>query len=60
MTKLFYKLNSAPPQPSNYNIVSSEPKITATWNDMYDGINRANNLLANINKPAMSEKKAGN
>ncbi|WP_040679246.1 RagB/SusD family nutrient uptake outer membrane protein [Niabella aurantiaca] len=51
----FYKLNTAVPHPANYNILESEPKINNTWNNLYDGINRANNLLANINKPEMDE-----
>lgn len=53
----FYKNTSAVPHPANYDIVVSEPKINNTWNNLYDGINRANNLLANINKPAMDEQK---
>lgn len=52
----FYKLNTATPSPANYNIVVSEPRINSTWNALYNGINLANNLLANINKPAMNEK----
>jgi hypothetical protein len=52
----FYKLNTATPHPANYNILVSEPKINSTWNDLYAGINLANNLLANINKPTMNEK----
>jgi hypothetical protein len=53
----FYKLNTAVPHPANYNILESEPRTNNNWNDLYDGINRANNLLANINKPAMDEKR---
>ena len=52
----FYKLSTAVPHPANYNITPAEPKTNNTWRDLYAGINRANNLLANINKPSMSEK----
>lgn len=52
----FYKLSTSTPNPANYNITEAEPKIRNTWNDLYDGVNRANNLLANINKPVMSER----
>jgi hypothetical protein len=55
----YYKLNTATPHPANYNILPSEPKINNTWNDLYKGIDRANYLLANINKPAMDETKRG-
>ena len=51
----WYKLNTTTPFPANYDIATSEPKIYATWSDLYAGINRANNLLANINKPVMDE-----
>lgn len=53
----FYKNTSAVPHPANYDIAVSEPKINNNWNDLYDGINRANNLLANIGKPTMDETK---
>lgn len=52
----FYKLSTSVPHPANYNITPAEPKINNTWRDLYSGINRANNLLANINKPTMNEK----
>ncbi|RXF70115.1 RagB/SusD family nutrient uptake outer membrane protein [Arcticibacter tournemirensis] len=52
----FYKLSTSVPHPANYNITPAEPKTNNTWKDLYSGINRANNLLANINKPVMSEK----
>jgi SusD family. len=53
----FYKNTSAVPHPANYDIVVSEPKINNTWNNLYAGINKANNLLANINKPEMDETR---
>jgi hypothetical protein len=55
----YYKVSTASPHPANYDISSSEPRIYNTWKDYYVGINRANNLLANINKPNMSEKDRG-
>ena len=53
----FYELNTSAPFPANYNITTSQPQINTTWNDLYDGINRANYLLANVNKPVMDETK---
>lgn len=55
----WYKLNTTTPFPGNYDIATSEPKIYATWSDLYAGINRANNLLANIDKPSMDETARG-
>lgn len=55
----FYKLNTTTPHPANYNIATTENRIYNTWRDYYDGINRANNLLANINKPVMNERDRG-
>ena len=52
----YYRLSTNTPHPANYNITTTEPKIYNAWKDLYDGINRANNLLANINKPAMDER----
>jgi hypothetical protein len=52
----YYKLSTTTPHPANYDIATTETRLYAAWQDYYDGINRANNLLANINKPAMSEK----
>ncbi len=51
----FYKLNTSSPIVPNYNIDISDSRINSTWNALYNGINLANNLLANINKPAMDE-----
>jgi hypothetical protein len=52
----YYKLSTTSPHPANYNYTTTEPRLYNTWSDLYDGINRANNLLANINKPAMNER----
>ena len=35
------------------NFTSSESSIASTWADLYNGINRANLVLENINKPVM-------
>src|SRR6185312_3418857 len=51
----FYKLNTSSPIVPNYNIDISDSRVNSTWNALYNGINLANNLLANINKPAMDE-----
>lgn len=53
----FYKNTSSAPFAGIYNIVVSDAGINGTWNALYDGINLANNLLANINKPVMDENK---
>ena len=38
---------------SVYDVPSSDPLVAGTWQELYIGINRANMLLANINKPVM-------
>ncbi|MGX5817075.1 RagB/SusD family nutrient uptake outer membrane protein [Chitinophaga lutea] len=38
-----------------YNISTSDPYIADNWRFWYEGINRANMLLANVNKPRMDE-----
>jgi SusD family. len=37
-------------------VVTTEPKISATWGYLYTGIERANLLLENLNKPDMDEQ----
>ena len=37
-------------------VTTSENNVTTVWTALYNGIERANLLLANINKPAMSEE----
>lgn len=44
---------------AGYNISSADAKILAYWKDLYAGINRANMLLANIDKPDMDEGNRG-
>ncbi|QEC56323.1 RagB/SusD family nutrient uptake outer membrane protein [Flavisolibacter ginsenosidimutans] len=53
----YYKLSTTSPHPLYYNITPAEPRTSNTWNDLYKGIDRANYLLANINKPAMDEQR---
>lgn len=52
----FYKLSTTTPHPADYDITTTESRVYNAWRDYYTGINRANNLLANINKPVMNEK----
>ena len=35
----------------------TDPSVSALWNTLYDGLNRANDLIANINLPTMDEGK---
>jgi starch-binding outer membrane protein, SusD/RagB family len=53
----FYKNTTPNPFPANYDIVESDAGINSTWNALYEGVNYANNLLANINKPEMDETR---
>jgi hypothetical protein len=39
----------------DYDVSPSDVKILSYWRDLYDGINRANMLLENIDKPEWSE-----
>ena len=43
--------------PKIYNYTAGDPYVLATWTACYTGIQRANLLLANINKPQMDENK---
>lgn len=40
---------------SSYNVAAADPNVRSWWATCYRGINRANLLLANINKPSMNE-----
>jgi len=42
-----------------YNFDNSNPDITSFWGTLYTGINNANSLIANINKPKMDETARG-
>lgn len=46
--------------PKVFNYTAGEPLVFSIWNACYTGIQRANLLLANINKPAMDETKRNN
>lgn len=53
----FYKSTTTPPNAMAYDFNSADPYVEAAWRDLYTGINRANYLLANINRPVMDEQK---
>jgi len=55
----FYKRSTAQVDPIVYNADGSNSTITATWSSLYAGINNANLLLANIDRPAMDETERG-
>lgn len=40
-----------------YDVAAADPNIAANWQFWYDGINRANYLLASIDKPKMDEQE---
>jgi hypothetical protein len=44
---------------SMYDVEAADPNIAANWQFWYDGINRANFLLENIDKPQMDEAERG-
>lgn len=51
----FYKANTSAANAMAYDHNTADTYVSNTWRDLYRGINRANYLLANINKPVMSE-----
>ena len=53
----FYKRNNSDITPYFYNHDASHAIINACWRQLYDGVNRANLLLANVDKPVMDERK---
>jgi starch-binding outer membrane protein, SusD/RagB family len=53
----FVKRTGVAISPMLFNYDASHSVISITWKSLYDGINRANYLLANIDKPMMEEKK---
>lgn len=55
----FYKRSTAQVDPIVYNADGSNSTITATWSSLYAGINNANLLLANIDRPVMDETERG-
>jgi hypothetical protein len=52
-----YKNTSATANAMVYDHNSADSYVEQTWRDLYIGINRANYLLANLEKPSMDEKK---
>lgn len=40
---------------AGFNAASTDPKVLSYWQTLYVGINKANQLLANIDKPVMDE-----
>lgn len=53
----FYRNTSPNPNTMAYDFTASDNYISRTWKDLYEGINRANYLLANLDKPVMDENK---
>lgn len=53
----FYKLNTANINPAHYNHDAANTIVLAAWRTLYEGINRANLLLASIDRPEMDEDK---
>ena len=51
----FYKRSTPQVDPIVYNNDGSNSTVTNTWSSLYSGINSANLLLANIDRPAMDE-----
>lgn len=45
----FYNTDAVVTGPQVYNFSPSDSYVGGLWNDLYIGINRANNLLANVN-----------
>lgn len=52
-----YKNTAATANAMAYDHNPADSYLEQTWRDLYIGINRANYLLANINKPVMDEQK---
>jgi hypothetical protein len=53
----FYKRNALTVNTMLFNYDASNNIVATTWAALYEGVNRANYLLANINKPQMDEKR---
>ena len=53
----YYNRDASTPVPQLYNHSSSDSRVYGSWRQLYIGINRANLLLENINKPKMDEAK---
>jgi hypothetical protein len=46
----YYARNNLPVGPQNFNFSSSHADVAVNWRYLFDGVNRANLLLANVNK----------
>ena len=55
----FYTVSTTQTGPQLMSFTASDPNIAGTWTDLYNGINRANVLLDNINKPVMDSASRG-
>lgn len=53
----FYKSTTTALNAMAYDYTSADTYVEFAWRDLYIGVNRANYLLANINKPVMDEQK---
>lgn len=53
----YYARTNQAQGPSFYNFTISDAQIAGLWATLYDGANRANDLIANINLPIMDESK---
>ncbi len=53
--EVFYKRNSLTSMTVQYNHDAANSVLLACWRELYRGINRANLLLANLNKPEIDE-----
>lgn len=53
----FYARSAQKTDPMVYVFNPTDPSVSTLWNTLYDGVNRANDLIANINLPTMDENK---
>lgn len=53
----YYARSGQKTEPMVYVFNPTDPTIANLWNTLYDGLNRANDLIANINVPTMDEGK---
>jgi hypothetical protein len=56
-TDEMFNYNSGTAQPENFDYTSSHAAVSQIYGTIYGGIERANLLLANIDKPVMDETK---
>lgn len=53
----YYARTNQAAGPAFYNFSTNDNNIAGLWGTLYDGANRANDLIANINLPKMDERK---